>query len=492
MHDRPDHALQLVLPGRREWPLFDVAATRAIEAEALVATPPHALMQRAGLATARLVLAAHPRARRVQLWAGPGNNGGDALVAATLLHRHGLRVRVTWLGDPARLPDDARLALDEARAAGVVIDDALGDRIDADVAVDGLLGIGVRRAPEGRIAAAIACLNRSGRPVVAIDLPSGLDADRGVAPGEAVVATDTLSLLTLKPGLFTAQGRDHVGRVWHDALGVALPASTDCLLGAPPTATPPHDAHKGRFGDVTVAGGDTGMAGAAVLAARAALAAGAGRVYLCALGHDADHAVALTPELMHNTLAALQDPTRLRTMTVVCGCGGGEAVRALLPPLLAHAARLVLDADALNAIAAETTLATALQHRAARDRPTILTPHPLEAARLLGLTAAKVQADRLACAADLARRFGAIVVLKGSGTVIASPDGGRAVNPTGNALLAAPGTGDVLAGWIGGAWSRAGPAARAVDVAAAAVWRHGRAADAAAARAPAAAQPARR
>ncbi len=152
-------------------------------------------------------------------------------------------------------------------------------------------------------------------------------------------------------------------------------------------------------------------------------------------------------------------------------------MRDLLPLVLARSARLVLDADALNAIAAEPSLADALRARAARGRPSILTPHPLEAARLLGSHPAQVQSDRLASAQELARRFNCVVVLKGSGTVTAAPDGTTTLNPTGNALLATPGSGDVLAGWIGGAWARAGAEARPIAVASASVWVHGQAVD---------------
>ena len=249
------------------------------------------------------------------------------------------------------------------------------------------------------------------------------------------------------------------------------------LLGREGWTAGPHDAHKGRFGDLGVIGGDRGMLGAVWLAARAGLAAGAGRVYVGALGDESLLGDPQRLELMQRPVAALLDPRALATRTIVCGCGGGNAVRASLPPLLAHAARLVLDADALNAIAAEPALMQALRARGARDRPTVLTPHPLEAARLIGTEAAAVQADRIGHARALAESSSAVVVLKGSGTVVASPDGALALNPSGNALLASPGTGDVLAGWIGGAWSRAGSDADPFAVSGAAVWRHGCAAD---------------
>jgi hydroxyethylthiazole kinase-like uncharacterized protein yjeF len=216
------------------------------------------------------------------------------------------------------------------------------------------------------------------------------------------------------------------------------------------------------------------MTGAAALAAEAALAAGAGRVFVAPL--DEASAPPLRPELMRRSLAWATQPAALSGATVVAGVGGGDRIAAAMPPLLAHAARLLLDADALNAVAAEPSLRLALRARGARGRPTLLTPHPLEAARLLGLTAADVQADRFAAVRALADETGATVLLKGSGTLVAAPGGTPLVNPTGNAALAGAGTGDVLAGWAGGTWS-AQPDAAARDIAAAAAWWHGRAAD---------------
>lgn len=468
-----------ILPATRAWPLHDTASTRALEQAALAATPPQALMARAGLAVARLALAAWPHARRVRVLAGPGNNGGDALVAARWLARQGLEVRTLLLGDDARRPGDARWAL--AQAEGLPIERALPARFEADLVIDGLLGLGATRAPGGDLAEVIRHTRASALPVLAIDLPSGLDGDRGTThDGLAMVARHTLSLLTLKPGLFMAQGRDHAGQVWFDGLGLEPTPSPLTLLGPPAEDDPAHASHKGSFGDLLVIGGAPGMAGAVLLAARAGLAAGAGRVFVGAL--DAALSDPLRPELMFRPWASLQVPATLAGATVVAGCGGGEAIREALPALLAHAARLVLDADALNAVAAEPGLQAALVARAARARPTVLTPHPLEAGRLLGTDAAAVQADRLAAARALASRFGAVVVLKGSGTVLAAADGAVAINPTGNGRLASAGTGDVLAGWIGGLWARRRGDGR--TAAAAAVFRHGQLADTAAGAGP--------
>ena len=475
-----------VLPSCRGWPLFDTGASRRIEQAALAAAEPHALMARAGLGVARLALAVAPMARRVWVAAGPGNNGGDGLVAAFHLHRQGLAVRVSLLGDAACLPADAAQALTQAQQAGVVIDtspSAIGpDGALADLAIDALLGLGQGRALEGAIADAVRQLNGSGAPVLAVDLPTGLCGDTGRLLGSSAVrARHTLALLTLKPGLFTAQGRDHAGRVWCDALGTgttAEPASAHLTGPGVVRRLLPgraHAQHKGSFGDVLVLGGAPGMGGAALLAARAALAAGAGRVYLARLdgicAPDPQQ-----PELMPRSLQAALDPALLGRATLVCGCGGGRAVGAVLPTVLQHAARLVLDADALNAVAADQALQALLSARSASGLPTVLTPHPLEAARLLAIDTTTLQAQRLLMAQRLAEQWQSVVVLKGSGSVIAAPGQLPHINPTGNARLGSAGTGDVLAGWLGGQWAQT-TAALGFEAACASAWLHGRAAE---------------
>jgi ADP-dependent NAD(P)H-hydrate dehydratase / NAD(P)H-hydrate epimerase len=483
--------IQPVLPAQvlRAWPLHGVAASRELEAQGLAASKPHALMQAAGLAVARLALAITPHAQRVWVAAGPGNNGGDGLVAAMHLQRAGRTVRVTLLGDTARLPADAADALQQAQAAQVPISNALPSTLEADLVIDALLGLGATRAPQGPVAQAITALNALAAPVLAVDLPSGLHAEHGQPLGDAAVrATHTLALLSLKPGLFTGRGRDHAGHIWLDALGQDLSHQPPSAWLWSPTPVSwllrEHQQHKGSFGDVLVLGGAPGMGGAALLAARAALAAGAGRVLFGALDPALQGQVdAQRPELMPRNVASLLQPEVLGASTVVCGCGGGGAVHAVLPAVLHHAARLVLDADALNAVAADTTLRRLLRARADRGRASVLTPHPLEAARLLGCDATAVQADRLGQAQSLAESLQASVVLKGSGSVIASPGQVPAINPTGNARLASAGSGDVLAGWLGGHWSSR-VSASAHEVACACVWLHGRAAEGGDARLP--------
>ncbi|WP_312305598.1 NAD(P)H-hydrate dehydratase [Pulveribacter sp.] len=480
------------------YPLFSSEATRHIESVAATKLPPHTLMQRAGLATARLARALAPHARTIWIACGSGNNGGDGLQAAAALQVAGRHVVVSCLAsDAQQLPLDARQAWLLAREAGVEFAQHPPDLGPQDLCVDALLGLGLTCRPHGhspdpRLLQWLAVLQSSAAPVLSVDLPSGLLADTGqFAPGLApktpvASARHTLALLTLKPGLFTALGRDAAGSVWFDDLGVDTanlrPAAW--LAGAPAPSTRLHASHKGSYGDVAIVGGEgmgrrgMGMTGAALLAASAALHAGAGRVLVAPLDDaaSAGAVTALQPECMPRRFEALALEGGL---TVVAGCGGGVAITAVLAPILQQAARLVLDADALNVIAADRTLAQLLSERAHHpDRSTVLTPHPLEAARLLGTGTEAVQADRLCAAGELADRFGCAVVLKGSGSVVAAPGCTPRINPTGNARLASAGTGDVLAGLLGARLATA-PATldAAFGAACRACWEHGAVAD---------------
>ena len=468
---------QRVTADNGPWPLHDVATSRAYERQALIGVEAGALMALAGLSVARLALASAPHAALVQVWAGPGNNGGDGLVAARELHRIGKRVQVCLLADAARMPADAARALQAAERAGVPISKGRVAAQTPGLVIDALLGLGASRAPAEALALAIDYINQSGAAVLAVDIPSGLDADTGSVLGRAAVqAQTTLSLLTLKPGCFTHQGRAHAGVVWLDTLDSEPSVGTAWLTSAPVQPARGHSAHKGSFGDVAVVGGAAGMVGAAWLAASAALAAGAGRVYCSLIAADAVPMPQGRPELMSRAEWWQAPPAVLAATTVACGCGGGSEVQRAMPPLLTHAGRLVLDADALNALAGDTGLQTLLRQRGARGLPTVLTPHPLEAARLLACTTADVQHNRLAAAKSLSARWGATVLLKGSGTVIESTNGVPWINSTGNAALATAGSGDVLAGWLAGIWAQQ-PLSSPGAVAAAAAWQHGRAAD---------------
>lgn len=471
--------IERVLSRADHWPLHGTAGSRLIEQQAMAGLEAHTLMRRAGTAVAALARALCPHARSAWIACGPGNNGGDGLEAAIHLLAAGLRVEVTLAADAARLPSDAQDALKRAQAAGVPISNERLSNEAPDIAIDALLGIGGHREPAGELARWVTELNDLPCPVLAVDLPSGLNADTGQPHGNIrVVATHTLALLTLKPGLFTGSGRDLAGEVWFDTLGAAPatlpPVAWLTNTGAP--ATPRrHAQHKGSFGDVAVVGGTSGMVGAALLAARAAHAAGAGRVYVNLLDPDGPGLDSQRPELMFRPKWWEGPAEALGESTVICGCGGGDAVRAVLPRLLSSAGRLVLDADALNAIASDSALQQLLTARRARDRETVLTPHPLEAARLLDMKTGAVQADRLGAAQQLAERYHCVVVLKGSGSVVVAASGTPSINASGNAALGSAGTGDVLAGWLGGCWSST--SSLALQAARQATWVHGHAAD---------------
>ena len=495
-------------------PLHDVASTRLIEQQMAGKLAPHTLMQRAGLSVARLAMALAPHARCIWIACGPGNNGGDGFEAALHLHQWGKSVVVTWTGLPpgkTELPPDAQASRQRALVAGVGM--ANEPPPDFDLCIDAMLGLGAALDPARPGSAMMQewldAMQRSPALRLSVDVPTGLNADTGTpsvdknikyiannVDASSVNRLFTLSLLTLKPGLFTASGRDCAGEVWFDDLGASLMPAADQALPNDPCAWLPgadrtrqtartqaaHASHKGSFGDVAVIGGEsttsTHMAGAALLAASAALHAGAGRVFVALLGHAPGLQVDTEqPEVMFRSPDALD----MANQVLVCGCGGGQSVAAVLPKVLSTAKRLVLDADALNAIAADPQLQTRLKARHGRGYSTVLTPHPLEAARLMGSSAAAVQASRLDTARQLAERFKCVVVLKGSGTVVTGPGQTAWINPTGNALLATAGTGDVLAGLIGAFLARG---QSGLDAARNAVFEHGKRADAWAASRP--------
>ncbi len=483
----------------RNEPLHDTAATRSLEHAAAARLPAHTLMTRAGQSIARLSLALAPHARHIWVACGPGNNGGDGLVAATWLqqHRHSLgldlSLTVTLTDGLPHLPSDATHAWKQAEAAGLQL--SKQPPIHFDFAIDALLGIGATRPMTGDLADHWHHLTQATVPVLSVDVPSGLEADTGallspippsrLQPGPRF----TLSLLTLKPGLFTAQGRDCAGEVWFDDLGVTgvtTAPATALLKGQPPVEPgPAHASHKGSHGEVLVLGGQgmdvdgVGMSGAAVLAARAALHAGAGRVYLSLLQTSAPAQTwdPPCPELMLRSPSAAMASDLPTRSTVVCGCGGGQAVTDYLPSLLERSPSLVLDADALNIIATSPANQHLMAQRQHRNWTTVLTPHPLEAARLLGTTTATVMANRLASAQAISERWGVICVLKGSGTVISAPGMTPWINASGNGLLATAGTGDVLAGMIGAALASPQKHAAPASCVADAVFHHGRIAD---------------
>jgi hydroxyethylthiazole kinase-like uncharacterized protein yjeF len=465
-------------------PLFSVAQIRAVEQAAAANLEAGTLMQRAGQATANVALAllAGQANRSVLLLAGPGNNGGDALEAAANLAHVSAGVEVTVIHFPSQgpvAPETAR-ALARAEFSQARFVDALPDT-EQGLVIDGLFGIGLARPIEGRPRELIEALNARTWPVLALDVPSGLDADTGAVvgqigqPGTALRAVRTLTFIGDKPGLHTADGRDHAGEVQVELLGIDAaqferPAAelNEPALFSRQLQPRSYNSHKGSFGDVAIVGGAHGMAGAAILAARGALFTGAGRVLVAAIdpGPGFDSA---QPEIMFRDAATYP----VDTGTLVIGPGMGDSARAtaLLARALEGGADLLLDADALNLVSASVDLQARLSKRRGA---TLLTPHPLEAARLLAVTSAEIQRDRLGAARAIASRFGAVVVLKGSGSVIASPDGAVYVNTSGNPGLATAGTGDILAGIGGSLLAQGWPV---LEAALGAVWIHGASAD---------------
>ena len=440
------------------------------------------LMQRAGRAAADLaVTLCTDRNGAVLILAGPGNNGGDAFEVARLLRERFFSVCVVFAGETARLPTDAAGAFRRFTAAGGTTCAEIPRDARWSLIVDGLFGIGLARDIAGPAAALIGQANALARrdscPLLALDCPSGLDADTGRLHGTAIRASHTLTFIAAKPGLFTADGPDHCGAV----KVAALDLDPDTFAGAPGgIVAPAHfrdclrprllNSHKGSHGDGGILGGSAGMIGAALLAARAALRLGSGRVYLGLIDAKAPAFDPQQPELM------LRRPDRLLATdltALACGPGMGNngEVLALLENACSLDIPLVLDADALNRIAENGELHVAVK---ARHAPTLLTPHPAEAARLLECHTRDVQRDRIAAAGELATLFGACVALKGCGTVIATPEGAWFVNTSGNPGLATAGSGDVLTGFITALLAQGWPALQALL---AAVHVHGAAAD---------------
>ncbi len=411
------------------------------------------LMQRAGLVAADFAgELADPRNRPVLILAGPGNNGGDAFIVGSLLRERFFAVHLVFVGDPAALPADAAAARKAFLAGG---GSTLGEIPEIDhwgLIVDGIFGIGLKRAPEGRYADWIVAANRLAQrdacPLLALDCPSGLDADSGQRPGPCIAATHTISFIAAKPGLYTADGPDHCGDIRIAALDLAIDEA-DGRLVSPADFSERlqprrRNTHKGSFGSVGIIGGARSMSGAAILAGRAALKLGSGRVYLGLLDPDAPTFDPAQPELMIRRADTL---FQADLQALVCGPGLGQSSEAVqyVEQALKCPLPLVLDADALNILAIDGRLEGNLYNRIA---PAILTPHPAEAARLLGGSVREVQNDRIGAAREMATRYGCPVALKGCGTVIATNDGQWWINTTGNPGMASAGMGDVLSGLI--------------------------------------------
>lgn len=470
--------------------IFTTEEIRKIEQLAAAAPDRPALMEKAGLAAAELArdrLLTGEKNRMLVL-AGPGNNGGDAFVAARHLRTWGSDVTMVFTGERIHLSADARHALDSWLAQGGRILTELPENGCWDGVLDGLFGIGLDhkcgRDLEGRYLELVRAVNRLSLPVLAIDVPSGLGSDTGNICGEAIHARLTVTFIGLKPGLLTAQGPEYCGEIILRDLGLDAPSLLEphCWMmdqaHAKQLLPPPRPAssHKGMFGSIGIIGGASGMVGAALLAGTAALKLGAGRVYLGLLADNAPKVDTAQPELMLRPVAEVLDLGNLNCLVV--GPGLGITVEAItwLHCALETDLPLVLDADALNLIASQSRLASLLRKRSGTGRtPSILTPHSAEAARLLNTDIPAIESDRLNAAMSLARQYGCAAVLKGSGSISAMPSGRCHINTSGNPGLSSAGTGDILSGMIGALLAQGVVPEKALPLA---VHLHGAAADA--------------
>lgn len=459
------------------WPLslHDAAQVRALDARLMAAgTPGAVLMQRAAQAAWRALRRRWPQVRKLCVLAGPGNNAGDGYLLAVLARRAGWDVQVYSLADPARLRDAAAQAYAEACAQGVQVQPWHAEAVLDGLLVDAMLGTGLAGELREPYASAVARINASGLPCLALDIPSGLCADTGRLWGAAVRADLTVTFIALKLGLFTGAGPDQVGELCFAdlqadaALCAAAPAMAQRLTAGNLQRLPvrPRTAHKGACGRLLVVGGERGYGGAALLAAQSGLRGGAGMVSLATREEHVAGALARCPELMVRGLLSSGQLLALLpghdVLVVGPGLGQGAWGRSLLTAAAQFEGAQVWDADALNLLAAGR-----VQIRAGA----VLTPHPGEAARLLGCSLAEVQDDRPAAALRLAQRYQAVVVLKGAGSLVTDGHALRLCEH-GHPAMAGPGLGDVLAGLIGALLAQGLAALPASELA---VWLHARA-----------------
>jgi len=432
------------------------AQVRALDRHAIddLQIPSYTLMTRAGEAALGALRSCWPSAQRIAVVCGPGNNGGDGYVLARLAREQRLEVVAVGLHEPARLQGDARRAYDDFLAAGGTVGSWHADCLRGmDVIVDAIFGVGLSRPVDGVAAEAIAAINHSDARVLALDIPSGLHADTGEILGDAVRAERTVTFLGLKLGFYLGEGPNCVGVVMFDALelpaqALAYVEATALRIDEPEVAEllPPRrrTAHKGQQGSVLVIGGNIGMPGAARMAGEAALRAGAGLVTIATRNENVAAIVGARPELMCRGVNGAEELTALIARADVLALGPGlgqdEWAQTMFETALAKDRRVVVDADALSLLAQSPR----------KNAHWILTPHPGEAARLIGKTTAEVQHDRLGAAREIAARYGGTVVLKGAGTLVFSEEGLPAICDRGNPGMASAGMGDVLTGVIAG------------------------------------------
>lgn len=435
--------------------LYTAAQSRAVDRCAIEThgLPGPLLMARAARAAFDLLLHRAPEPPLLQVLCGPGNNGGDGLLLAALAHGRGIAVRVWLVGGEPR-SEDACAAADKARSAGLVLQAFDAEQLEAQgVVVDAMLGTGINGAPRPAFAEAIDAVNALGLPVLALDVPSGVNSDTGHAEGPAIRATWTISFITAKAGLFTGDGAVLAGERTLNDLAVPLEAYSaagpalevldlDTLAAVLPARAA--GSHKGDFGRCLLVGGDEGMGGAIVLAAEAALRTGVGLARAATRAAHIAPLLARRPECM---AAAVDHRNDLQPLldwpsAIVIGPGLGQAPwgEQMLHAVRTCARPMVIDADALNLLAVNP---------GPLPDGSIITPHPGEAARLLGCSTAEIQADRFAAATALAQRFNTVVVLKGQGTLVATVDRSM-LCAAGNPGMASGGMGDVLSGMLGG------------------------------------------
>jgi NAD(P)H-hydrate epimerase len=436
--------------------IYSVASVREMDRIAIEdhATPGYDLMTRAAEASLRFAMQRFPEAKRWQVVCGAGNNAGDGYVLARLASQQGFAVSILGVVDTDTLRGDAATAWQDFVAEGGVVmpwDGVLDP--EADLVVDALLGSGLQRDVGGQFADAVAAINAHPAVVFSLDIPTGINGDSGRVQGTAVNADLTTTFVGLKSGLFLHDGPAHCGELTFSGLGIdsawtagVLPqfrrvGDADIAAALPRRK---RDANKGDYGHVLVVGGGPGMPGAARLCGEAALRSGAGRVSIATHPDHAAHLNASRPELMVHAVAGAEDLALLLAKADVVafgpGLGQSDWAKALFARISTDPLPAVWDADALNLLAAGQS--------SAQSR--VLTPHPGEAATLLGETAAAVQSDRPAALAALHKRYGGVIVLKGAGTLISSADDIPAISTSGNPGMAAAGMGDVLTGVIAG------------------------------------------
>ena len=466
---------------KNKTPIYFTTEIRKIEQFASALPNPANLMEKAGLAAAQVAqdkLLTNER-NQVLVLAGPGNNGGDAFVVARYLQEWWFKVTLLFTGTRDKLSSDARNSLDAWLAVGGEILSEIPAKKNWNVVIDGLFGIGLERDLEGKYYELVNVINHMNLPVLALDIPSGLNSDNGQVRGVAIYATITVTFIGLKPGLLTHYGTEYCGKILLRNLDIKAPAlikprswilDQACAQKLLPPPRPANN-HKGMFGSVGIIGGAAGMVGAAFLAGTAALKLGSGRVYLGLVAEDTLKFNPAQPELMLRSAYELFKLDHLNCLVIGPGLGVSANAHFWLDSSLKSTQSLVLDADALNLISTHPKLANTLS---ARKANTVLTPHAAEAARMLNIGTTVVQNDRMAAVKNLVERFNCYVVLKGAGSICMLPNGKRYINTSGNPGLSSAGTGDVLSGIIGALIAQGLSVENALLLA---VYLHGSAAD---------------